>query len=121
MAGDGLRVVHAGAAEEPSLQDYLALGAGAIEALPLDSSSNAVASLAAHLKNVDIILTGSNAEAGVGSGLLPYALARALARPVVANVLEARVQKRGMRAGTSKSASSCRRGNGGGSVVLCRL
>ncbi|SFV32077.1 hypothetical protein [Hyphomicrobium facile] len=93
MAGDGLRVVHAGAAEEPSLQDYLALGAGTIEALPLDSSGDAVATLAAHLKNVDIILTGSNAESGAGSGLLPYALARALARPVAGNVLDARVQK----------------------------
>lgn len=93
IAGDGLRVVHAGAAQEPSLQDYLALGAGTIEALPLDRSDDAVAALAAHLKNVDIILTGSNAESGAGSGLLPYALARALARPVVANVLDARVHK----------------------------
>ncbi|MBY0559497.1 hypothetical protein [Hyphomicrobium sp.] len=93
MAGDGVRVVHAGAAEEPSLQDYLALGAGTIEVLPLGNSGDAVAALASHLKSVDVILTGSNAESGAGSGLLPYALARALARPVVANVLEARVQK----------------------------
>lgn len=93
MAGDSLRVVHAGAEQEPSLEDYLALGAGTIEALPLDSSDDAVAALASYLKNIDLILTGSNAESCAGSGLLPYALARALARPVVANVLEARVQR----------------------------
>jgi electron transfer flavoprotein beta subunit len=93
MAGDGLRVVHAGAEQEPSLQDYLALGAGTIEVLPLDSSGDAVAALAAYLKDVDVILTGSNADSGAGSGLFPYVLARALARPVVANVLEARVER----------------------------
>lgn len=93
IAGDGLRVVHAGADQEASLQDYLALGAGTIEVVPFASGGDAVAALAAHLKDVDIILTGSSAESGAGSGLLPYALARALRRPVVANVLDARVQK----------------------------
>ncbi|WP_045836004.1 hypothetical protein [Hyphomicrobium sp. 99] len=93
IAGDALRVIHAGAAEEPSLQDYLALGAGTIEVLPVEASGDTALVLAAYLKNVDIILTGSNTELGAGSGLLPYALARALSCPVVANVLDARVDK----------------------------
>jgi electron transfer flavoprotein beta subunit len=93
LAGDALRVVHAGALQEPSLQDYLALGARNIEVLPLDPGSDALAELVTHLKDVDLILTGSRAELGAGSGLLPYALAHALERPVVANVLEARVEK----------------------------
>ena len=75
------------------MQDYLALGAGTIEVLPVDASSDVVSALAAYLQNVDIILTGSNAELGAGSGLLPYALAQALARPVVANVLDVRVER----------------------------
>ena len=93
LAGDALRVFHAGALREPSLQDYLALGAGNIEVLPLDPGSDALAELVTHLKDVDLILTGSRAELGAGSGFLPYALAHALGRPIVANVLEARVEK----------------------------
>jgi len=93
IAGDALRVVHAGTEQESSLQDYLALGADTIEVMPLDKNGDAVAALASHLKNVDLILTGTRAEFGAGSGMLPYALARALARPVIANVLEARVQR----------------------------
>lgn len=91
LVGDALRVVHAGAEPEPSLQDYLALGARNIEVLPVQANGDVVAALAAHLKGVDIILTGVRAELGAGSGLLPYALARALERPIVANVLEAKV------------------------------
>jgi electron transfer flavoprotein beta subunit len=91
LVGDALRVVHAGAEQESSLQDYLALGARHIEALPINPNGDAVALLAAYLKDVDIILTGVRAETGSGSGLLPYALAQALERPIVANVLEAKV------------------------------
>jgi electron transfer flavoprotein beta subunit len=91
LVGDALRVVHAGAEQESSLQDYLALGARKIEALPINPNGDAVALLAAYLKDVDIILTGVRAETGSGSGLLPYALAQALERPIVANVLEAKV------------------------------
>ncbi len=47
--------------------------------------------LASRLKGVDIILTGVRAELGAGSGLMPYILAQALERPVVANVLEVKV------------------------------
>lgn len=91
LAGSSLRVVHAGAGDEPSLQDYLALGAGTIEALSIKADDNVVEALAAHLKGVDIILTGIRAELGAGSGLLPYLLAEALHRPIIANVLEAKV------------------------------
>ncbi len=91
LVGDALRVVHAGAEQEPSLQDYLALGAKSIEVLPISPNGDVVAVLAAYLKDVDIILTGVRAELGAGSGLLPYALAQALERPIVSNVLEAKV------------------------------
>ncbi len=91
VAGHALRVVHAGSPEEPSLQDYFALGAGTIEVLRVEEGSDFIFGLAAHLQNADIILTGGNTELGAGSGLLPYALAHALARPVVTNVLDVRV------------------------------
>jgi N,N-dimethylglycine/sarcosine catabolism electron transfer flavoprotein subunit beta len=91
LVGDALRVVHAGAEQEPSLQDYLAFGARNIEVLPINVDGDATAALAHHLKNVDIILTGVRAEVGAGSGLLPYLLAKALERPIIANVLEAKI------------------------------
>lgn len=89
LAGDGLRALHAGVADEPALLDYLALGAGSIEVLSLSPGHDVLAPLAGRLCDMDLILTGTRAEQGAGSGLLPYALARALGRPIVANVLEA--------------------------------
>ena len=40
LVGDALRVVHAGAAQEPCLQDYLAFGAENIEVLPIDPAGD---------------------------------------------------------------------------------
>ena len=92
IAGHALRVIYAGQADEQSLQDYLALGAGTIEVLHIEPNQNALPALAAHLKDVDFILTGSRAELGLGSGLLPYALAHTLGRPVIAGVLGAEIK-----------------------------
>ncbi|HET6390733.1 hypothetical protein [Hyphomicrobium sp.] len=94
IAGDALRVVHAGSPEDAALQDYLALGAKAIEVLLVEADRNIIPALAEALQHVDIILTGSNTELGAGSGLLPYVLAHALARPVIAGVLDVRVTTR---------------------------
>ncbi len=93
LAGDRLRVAHAGHPQEPSLRDYLALGAGSIEVLPTAEGMIPVALLAGHLEDVDVILTGSRAEKGAGSGLLPYQLASAMSRPLVSNVLEAAIDQ----------------------------
>jgi electron transfer flavoprotein beta subunit len=92
IAGDGLRVVHAGPAEEPALQDYLALGAGTIETVGASDGHDPVMVLAGLLRDVDLVLTGSRAESGAGSGLFPYALAKALGRPVAANVLDVEIE-----------------------------
>jgi electron transfer flavoprotein beta subunit len=93
LAPDRLRVVHAGSVEEPSLQDYLALGAGCIDVLAVPEGKDLVPPLAARLADVDVILTGSRAEQGAGSGLFPYALAGAMGRPVVGNVLDVKFEK----------------------------
>ena len=97
IAGHSLRVLHAGAPEDPSLQDYLALGAGTIEVVAGSTEHNVISLLGHMLKTVDLILTGSRTEQGAGSGLLPYALAASLGRPVVANVLEAQVERNRVR------------------------
>jgi electron transfer flavoprotein beta subunit len=80
-----IKVLHAGDANNPALQDYLALGAKQIEVVAAD---NVVENLAAQLKNVDLILTGTRAENGQDSGLLPYLLAAELKLPIVASALE---------------------------------
>jgi electron transfer flavoprotein beta subunit len=92
LAGDGLHALHAGTADEPALKDYLALGAGRIDVLGADPTRDVLAPLAERLKSVDLIITGGRTEQGLGSGLLPYALAQMLGRPIVPNVLEARVE-----------------------------
>jgi N,N-dimethylglycine/sarcosine catabolism electron transfer flavoprotein subunit beta len=91
LVGEGVSAIHAGEADEPALQDYLALGAGRIEALTVRPEHDILAPLAARLKDVDLIITGSRTELGAGSGLLPYALAGALGRPIIPNVLEAQL------------------------------
>jgi electron transfer flavoprotein beta subunit len=51
-----------------------------------------VSVLSGLLEDVDLVLTGSRAESGAGSGLFPYALAKALGRPVAANVLDVEIE-----------------------------
>ena len=92
LAGDALRVIHAGAPQEPSLQDYLALGAGTIEVLSVEPGGDVLPALLTHLQNSDVVLTGGQAETGLGSGLLPYALAHRLGRPLIANVLDVAIE-----------------------------
>ena len=86
------RVIHAGAIDEPALNDYLALGAGTIEVVAIPNGYDTVRVLSGLLKDVDLVLAGGRAESGAGSGLFPYALAKALGRPVVANVLDVEIE-----------------------------
>jgi electron transfer flavoprotein beta subunit len=80
-----IKVLHAGDANNLALQDYLALGAKQIDVIHAD---NIVENLAAQLNNTDLILTGTRAENGEDSGLLPYLLAAKLNLPIVAGALE---------------------------------
>jgi electron transfer flavoprotein beta subunit len=92
LVGGALRIIHAGAIDEPALKDYLALGAGTIEVAATPKGHDPVGLLSLLLKDVDLVLAGSRAESGAGSGLFPYALAKALGRPVVANVLDVEIE-----------------------------
>jgi electron transfer flavoprotein beta subunit len=88
VAGDQLHVIHAGSRDEAALLDYLALGAGRIEVVPSSKEVDIAALLTPMLAEFDLVITGSKAERGAGSGLLPYVLAQRLGRPIVANVLD---------------------------------
>lgn len=81
-----IKVLHAGEANNPALQDYLALGAAQIDVVP--TTGDIVENLAAQLSNTDLILTGTRAENGEDSGLLPYLLAAKLNCAIVADALE---------------------------------
>lgn len=87
-------VLHAGDANNPALLDYLALGAKQIRVVP--AAIDIVPALAVQLGQADLIVTGSRAENGEDSGLLPYMLAAALKRPVVANALSISANEAGV-------------------------
>jgi electron transfer flavoprotein beta subunit len=82
---EDVKVLHAGNANSPALQDYLALGAKQIDVI---SADNMIESFAEQLSHIDLILTGTRAENGEDSGLLPYLLAAKLNLPIVADALE---------------------------------
>lgn len=87
-----VRVLHAGRADEPALYDYLALGADKIEVVGADGGP--IAAIAAAVSGTDLVLTGTRAETGAGSGLLPYALAKRLGWPIVSDVLDIEIRGR---------------------------
>ena len=80
-------VLHAGNPDNKALSEYLALGAGQIDVIPISDDTDVIDCLAAQLNHVDLILTGSRAESGEDSGLLPYLLAEKLGIPLVVNAL----------------------------------
>ena len=80
-----VKVLHAGTPSNPALQDYFALGATQIDVLP--NCGDMIENLAAQLTDTNLILTGTCAENGEDSGLLPYLLATKLGFPLVADAL----------------------------------
>lgn len=85
-------ILHAGNTESSALDDYCALGAENIRVLPIAPHADVVESLAAQLKNTDLILTGTQAESGEDSGLLPYLLAERLQLPLVNHALDIQIK-----------------------------
>lgn len=81
--GAQLAVLHAGDAAEPALADYLALGAREVEVLACGTGGDAGRTLAARVKDYDLVLTGTRAEGAYDTGMLPYQVAAALGRPLV--------------------------------------
>ena len=83
-----VRLLHAGAVEESALADYLAYTTSPLEIVRIGTGEDVAAALAPHLAGVDLILTGSRAEGGEGSGMVPYLVAERLGLPVVGQALE---------------------------------
>ncbi|MEX1205848.1 MAG: electron transfer flavoprotein subunit beta [Dongiaceae bacterium] len=75
-----LHVIHAGNPAEPALRDYLGMGTDSLTALEIPAEADPLPVLVEHLRRLrpGLVLTGGKAEAGPGSGFLPYALAAAL-------------------------------------------
>ncbi len=93
LAGPGgVRLLSAGALDAQVARDYLALGARQIEILELPVGSNPVPALLEALQQLplsgrDLVFTGLRGEQSLGSGALPYALARQLGCAVLRDVL----------------------------------
>lgn len=85
-AATRIRLLSAGTMSDEVAREYLALGAGRIELFHADPA-DVVPVLARAVANSALVLTGMRAASGLGSGALPYALAAAMGRPVVADVV----------------------------------
>jgi electron transfer flavoprotein beta subunit len=88
IAGAEIVALHAGPADraEPVLRPLLGMGATRLRLLDCAGDADIVAPLLAELAALapDIIVAGTVAEAGEGSGMVPFVVAERLARPIVA-------------------------------------
>ena len=80
--------VHAGSPDEPALRDYLGMGLEALTVLDLPPGADPVPPLASFAQQAapQIVLAGSQAEAGEDSGMVPYLIAEALGATTVRDV-----------------------------------
>jgi electron transfer flavoprotein beta subunit len=83
----GVRLLTAGSMSASVARDYLALGAPQLEILESDADTDVCSLLLPSIHNVPWVLTGTRSESEQGTAVLPFALAAALGRPVVTDVL----------------------------------
>ena len=85
LAGKELQVLHAGDIAEPALRAYLGMGLEQLQVLEQPAGTDALPALTDYLREagVQIVLAGSQAETGEGSGMLPFLLAEQLGWPLV--------------------------------------
>ncbi len=90
LAGDNLQVLHAGNAEEPALRAYLGMGLNELHVLEQPEGADALVALTDYLQDsaAQVVLAGSQAETGEGSGMLPFLLAERLGWPLVTGLAE---------------------------------
>jgi len=90
LAGDNLQVAHAGDIAEPALRAYLGMGLAQLHVLELPEGGDALPALGDYLQGqgAQLVLTGSQAETGEGSGMLPFLLAERLGWPMIVGLAE---------------------------------
>ena len=90
LAGDKLQVLHAGDPQEETLRAYLGMGLGEMTVLDQPKQADALPVLTRYLQDAgaQLVLTGSQAETGEGSGMLPFLLAERLGWPLVVGLAE---------------------------------
>lgn len=90
LAGERLRVLHAGDPKEEALRAYLGMGLAEMTVLQQPPQADALPALSDYLRaaGAQLVLTGSQAETGEGSGMLPYLLAEQLGWPLVVGLAE---------------------------------
>ncbi|WP_137885863.1 electron transfer flavoprotein subunit beta [Pseudomonas sp. 2FE] len=90
LAGERLQVLHAGDTQEEALRAYLGMGLAELSVLEQPRGADALPVLASYLREsgAQLVLTGSQAETGEGSGMLPFLLAEQLGWPLVVGLAE---------------------------------
>ncbi|ATV15756.1 electron transfer flavoprotein subunit beta [Pseudomonas avellanae] len=90
LVGDNLQVLHAGNPEEPALRAYLGMGLSELHVLEQPDGADALAALTDYIRNsgAQMVLAGSQAETGEGSGMLPFLLAEGLGWPLVTGLAQ---------------------------------
>ncbi len=83
-----IHAVHAGDPDAGALRDYLGMGLERLHVLDVAHGADPVPALIGCLNEIrpDLVLTGMRAEAGEGSGMVPYLVAEALGASLVADV-----------------------------------
>jgi electron transfer flavoprotein beta subunit len=81
------RLLTAGTMPDAVARDYLALGAARIDVLDGVTPAGITTALADALRAIPWVLTGTRQGSEPGEGVLPHALAVALNRPVITDVL----------------------------------
>ena len=90
LVGDQLQLLHAGNPQEEALRAYLGMGLSEMTVLEQPSHCDALPLLNNYLLDagVHLVLTGSQAETGEGSGMLPFLLAESLGWPLVVGLAQ---------------------------------
>lgn len=90
LAGDNLHVLHAGDIAEPTLRAYLGMGLAQLHVLEQPAGADALPVLGDYLRDTgaQVVLTGSQAETGEGSGMLPFLLAEQLGWPLIVGLAQ---------------------------------
>lgn len=91
--GGRLHAINAGDPGDPALREYLGMGLERVTVLRQPPGCDVLPALLDHLRTIKpaLILAGSAAEDGPGSGMLPYALAQTLGVPILPAAAEVAV------------------------------